>query len=100
MVFENHDENWKKIILECDCGCSSIEIMQDTDDFKTVYINFKKDMHWGAQESFIYRAKEWFKMAWTLLRGRSYIFFDIVLMEQSVSDLKKVIAELELPKER
>jgi hypothetical protein len=90
MIFKKDSQVFRRVLVECTCGCGVLEILQDKED-GAVFFNYKIDAFYSKQEtpwSIIFNR---LKMAWAALSGKEYSIFDIVLAPGDIHDLKQAI---------
>jgi len=95
MIYSNENEDIRKIIVECDCGCGSLEISQWKDD-GTVWIGYNDDAFTSHQRPIRTAIKNYFKRLWCSLVGKDYLFFDLsIIHKKTITDLKEAILALD-----
>lgn len=95
MVAETKDKalDIAKIYLECDCGHGMIEISQFSDGI--VFIGYKEDGWHTRYHPVRYSIKRFFENLWTVISGKEYEHYSILLQGYEVEALKKAINTLE-----
>jgi hypothetical protein len=86
-----------RIYVNCDCGCSSLEIGQfkEKEGYSEVFISHKTDSFYSHQRPGLNRFKEMVKMIWYILRGKEYYFYEVILSSrEQIIAFKKSVAEL------
>ena len=79
MIYSNENEDFRKILIECDCGCGSLEINQWKDD-GTVYIGYNEDAFGSHQRPIRTVITRYFQRLWCALVGKDYLLFDLSIL--------------------
>jgi len=88
----------KRIIVECDCGCSVIEIDQwvEKDKMSEVYLCHLIPSFFSLQSPGWNKLKNAVKMIWCIITGKEYLFYDVILAKkQQIIDFKNAVAQLD-----
>jgi hypothetical protein len=84
-----------KFYLPCDCGREMILFDYETwkDGSKDLYISFLVDACNSNAKNFWSIIKNRIVFAWTILRGKEYSLFDIVVENETIEKFKEWINE-------
>lgn len=93
MVYIGENEHSTKILIQCDCGCGIIDITQFKDD-NVVYIGYLKQGFYQHQTPIFRSIYEYLRSVWYAIRGKDYLFYDMMLQPKNVKELKNAIASL------
>jgi hypothetical protein len=88
------DKDNKKIMIECECGCSGLEFNKfDWEDGlpKEYYISGFVNTFYSEQRGFFYKLKNKIKTIWYILRYGTHRYQEICLTEKDLKDLKEII---------
>jgi len=85
------DKSCTKILVQCDCGVEIIEIEKFDDCYilSVLYSAF-----YIKQDKLVSSLKNKLKMIWSILRGKEYRLFEIILTRENINELKKAIGKL------
>jgi hypothetical protein len=85
------------IHVNCDCGCSVIEIRQakDKHGYSEVFIGHKIESFYALQRPGWSKFREMVKAIRCFLSGKEYYFYDVVLIKgKQIAYFKKAVAKL------
>jgi len=82
-----------KILIECDCGCSILNIAKDDDD-DFAYLNTYRADFFTEQDGFWDLFKKRIKSVWYAILGKDFYLYEIVLDKDKIEQLKKIVNEL------
>ena len=82
-VGQNEDQETLKVIVECSATDHAMSLHLNDDEY-LVYLSLFIANYYSKQESWFQRLFERIKIAITALRGREYLFEDIVLDKEAV----------------
>jgi hypothetical protein len=88
-------ENPKIFELDCSCHCSKLAVSywDDKDDETIILSHFSSS--WNSHSRQIRTAlSEMFGLIWCALRGKQYLFFEMVIPKDRIQEFKKWVAEL------
>lgn len=93
------DEKRNEFDIRCDCGCSTIEIVQwfgKNGIPENVWISHKVRSFDAYYHSGWERFKEKIKLIWYVILGKEYHFYEITLgTKQQIIDFKNAVAKLD-----
>ena len=80
----------KNVVLKCDCSCGFMEFFQFDQDADYLNIDYYPSGWYAYQNSW----KENLKLIWSILTGKKYSLYGLVLNKKEIAKLKKFIETL------
>ena len=81
--------------LNCSCHCSKLEVSYWDDKDDTTIILSHYSHSWNMYSDQLGHAlKNMFGLIWCALRGKQYLFFEMVIPKDQIQEFKKWVAEL------
>ena len=91
MIYTNSDKNVRKVVIECDCGCASLEFSQWKDD-GIVFVGFNEDAFRSHQRPIRMAVRQYLKRLWSAIVGKDFLFFDLsIIHKKTLVELKNAI---------
>ena len=88
------EEVMSKFYYECDCGCGELQFSQCKDD-GVAFISYNIPAYFAYQFGTWYRIKRSSKIIWSILLGREYRFYEIVIEDNKrLKEFKKWVSEM------
>jgi hypothetical protein len=91
----------EKIHVDCNDACGSLLIQQESYDavshkgWGSVYVNYMINSFYAKQDNPWYKFKEKIKLLWTILCGKEYTLYEVILMSgKNISDFKQAVSTL------
>lgn len=82
----------KKVIVECECGCSILKFVKDEDGY--IYIENYSSLFYERQESAFLILKKKLKFIWFILIGKEFSLYDLVITgKEDIDNFKKQMNE-------
>jgi hypothetical protein len=93
MVLSGETDHITKILVECECGCESIELSKyrwsdESDDY---YIEIMASAFYSEQEGFFHKLSNRIKFAWFILTKGQHRLMEIILKKEDIEALKKAL---------
>jgi len=91
----NDPARMNKVLLECGCGCGFLQLGQ-FDDGEELYLDYNIPAFNAYQNGMWDRFKRASSIIWTILRGKEYTLFEIVLDTKSdVHAFKNFVSQID-----
>ena len=88
---KNKEELFNKFVYECSCGCTELHFDQWKDDGVAFISLMTPAWNAGKYSGF----KNALKIIWTVLRGKQYYFYEIVLEDNGkLNEFKEFVANM------
>lgn len=82
----------KRVIVECECGCSVLRFVKDEDGY--IYVESYSSLFYERQESAFSILKKKLKFIWFILIGKEFSLYDLVITgKEDVDNFKKQMNE-------
>jgi hypothetical protein len=88
------EEIFNEFDIQCNCGCTLINVAQ-AKDYGEVYLTVYFHPYQYKVNSVWYIIWNRIKAAWFMLCGKQYLLYDMVWSKAEVKELKKLFSELE-----
>lgn len=88
-------EEKDRFLLECGCGCGMFSVSYFPDDMAQVFLGYSTPNFYSMQGGFFTKLRRAISMAFHILIGKEYTFYEIVIEEQKVlDDFKSFVANI------
>lgn len=91
------EEHWCKLPLECDCGHGILNLSIDKIDGEGYWSLYELDFY-TFQKPFSSNLKESIRLIWSILRGKRYCMYGVVIKKEQWEELKNFINSIDIPK--
>jgi hypothetical protein len=91
------NDNWKEFNVKCECGCGELKFSRYEWNDKTVDygISYWMPVFYGKQIRIFDTIVERVKNAWTMLRGRQFLLYDVCLSPSDWEKFKEEVNRLD-----
>lgn len=84
----------KTLELECDCGCSLLQVSYFFDDDPEIIVSHYISSWYANSHSIRKGLGQTFKMIWCAITGKRYQFYEIVIGNEQLEEFKKFVTSL------
>lgn len=88
-----YDENYAHFDLECDCGHAILQLMVDKEE-EIGYWDLYELSFYTYQQPFLFNLKESLRLIWSIIRGKRYCMYGVVISKERMEEFKKFIANI------
>lgn len=88
-------EHWLDLSLKCDCGHAILNLCVDKIDGEGYWDLYELDFY-TLQQPFLSNLKENIRLIWSIIRGKRYCMYGVVLEKNQWQELKDFINSIDV----
>lgn len=93
LIYDNED--YAHIELECDCGTEILQLLVDKIDEEGYFSLYELSFS-TYQKPFMSNLKENLRLIWTIIRGRRFCLYGVVIPREKMKEFKDFVAGIEI----
>lgn len=93
------EEHWCNLALECDCGCAFLNLNVDKIDGDAYWAFYELNFY-TLQKPFWSNFKENMKLIWSIVRGKRYCMYGIILKKAQWEEFKKFVNSVDISEKK
>jgi hypothetical protein len=88
-----YNENYSSFDLKCDCGTEILQLMVDKIDEEGYWSLYELSFS-THQKPFLNNLKESLRLIWSVIRGRRFCLYGVIIPKERMEEFKKFVADL------